>query len=438
MKAKAEKERKERELLDNQEKCIEDIKVRVEKATEKLASTNLTDVQDNRVFAVNKQKTVNEIQDEINSLKKSLDKIINKQFMSQQGMFDVVPLDKIQKTWNETDASLDKLQESLDKTKSDVQQQETMQRPILNEKSKTKSEEEVDTEDDSIIQRQTLVQQRIEKEMKETERRRKEVEERQRQRKSLQVQLDAAAKIAEDAKEDLPLSSSNNNVVVMRNKKPAQSASDASIPSYQRHSMAEDQMDADGYSRYQSSSDQQSPRRKTLHESGFKTADQLMQQMSEDERRRKASYNILKNRMTDNAQKSEFLQSIVVNTTKLDAGYVPSRNQRNEPVYYGHDSKTRLLHSQSARTVNTDEELKDEALAIRLAADIASKKALDEIKSPTGTGSSSSSSRQRIREILQKQREDHEKRSEENKYAVEEKVKSAFDPTNRKLLWVFR
>ena len=303
MKAKTEKERKERELLDNQEKCIEDIKVRVEKATEKLASTNLTDVQDNRVFAVNKQKTVDEVQDEINSLKKNLDKIINKQFMSQQGMFDVVPLDKIQKTWNETDASLDKLQESLDKTKSDMQQQETMQRPILNEKSKINSQEEVDTEDDSIIQRQTLVQQRIEKEMKETERRRKEVEERQRQRKSLQVQLDAAAKIAEDAKEDLPLSSSNNNVVVMRNKKPAQSASDASIPSYQRHSMAEDQMDADGYTRYKSS-DEQSPRRKTLHESGFKTADQLMQQMSEDERRRKASYNILKNRMTDNAQVS--------------------------------------------------------------------------------------------------------------------------------------
>merc|ERR1719328_325584 len=108
-----------------------------------------------------------------------------------------------------------------------MQQQETMQRPILNEKSKINSQEEVDTEDDSIIQRQTLVQQRIEKEMKETERRRKEVEERQRQRKSLQVQLDTAAKIAEDAKED-----SSSNVVVMR-KKPAQSASDASIPSYQ-------------------------------------------------------------------------------------------------------------------------------------------------------------------------------------------------------------
>merc|ERR1711899_583058 len=318
IKAKAEKERKEKELLDNQEKCIDDIKVRVEKATEKLASTNLTDVQDNRVFAVNKQKIVDEVQDEINSLKKSLDKIINKQFMSQQGMFDVVPLDKIQKTWNETDASLDKLQESLDKKKSDMQQQETMQRPILNEKSKINSQEEVDTEDDSIIQRQTLVQQRIEKEMKETERRRKEVEERQRQRKSLQVQLDAAAKIAEDAKEDLPLSSSNNNVVVMRNKKPAQSASDASIPSYQRHSMAEDQMDADGYSRYQSSSDQQSPRRKTLHESGFKTADQLMQQMSEDERRRKASYNILKNRMTDNAQVSITYRLRLLDSYHLD------------------------------------------------------------------------------------------------------------------------
>merc|ERR1719382_2219592 len=126
-----------------------------------------------------------------------------------------------------------------------------------------------------------------------------------------------------------------------------------------------------------------------------------MQQVNEDERKRKASYNMLKSRLTDTTQ---------------DSSYNLSR--REEPVYYGHDSKTRLLHSQSARTVNTDEELKDEALAIRLAADIASKKALDEIKSPTGTGSSSSSSRQRIREILQKQREDHEKRSEENKYAV--------------------
>merc|ERR1719510_1544664 len=301
-------EKKERELLNNEEKRIEDIKVRVKKATEKLASTNLTDVQDNRVFAVDKQKTVDEVQDEVHSLKKSLDEIINKQFMSQQGMFDV-PLDQIQKTWTDTDASLDKLQESLNKKKSDMQQ-ETMQRPP-EKSSKTKYDEEADTEDDSLIQRQELVQQRIEREMKETERRRKEVEERQRQRKSLQVQLDTAAKIAEEAKED-----SSSNIVVMR-KKPAQSASDASIPSYQRHSMAEDQMDADGYTRYQSSSDQQSPRRKTVHESGFKTADQLMQQMSEDERRRKASYNILKKRMTDNAQKSEFLQSIVVNTTKL-------------------------------------------------------------------------------------------------------------------------
>lgn len=72
-------------------------------------------------------------------------------------------------------------------------------------------------------------------------------------------------------------------------------------------------------------------------------------------------------------------------------------------------------------------------MAIRLAADLASKKALEEIKSPTG----GSSSRQRIREILQKQREDQEKRVEEDR-AVEQKAGSAFDPTNRKLLWVFR
>ena len=81
------------------------------------------------------------------------------------------------------------------------------------------------------------------------------------------------------------------------------------------------------------------------------------------------------------------------------------------------------------------QDLKDEALAIRLAADIASKRALEDVTKSTTT-TSGSSSRQRIRDILQKQREDQDKRKDDHE--VERKVSSAFDPSSRKLLWVFR
>jgi hypothetical protein len=81
------------------------------------------------------------------------------------------------------------------------------------------------------------------------------------------------------------------------------------------------------------------------------------------------------------------------------------------------------------------QELKDEAMAIRLTADLASKRALEDMKN---NSSVPGSSRQRIRDILQKQREEQEKRSGEDKEA-ERKVSSAFDPTVRSgVLWVFR
>ena len=38
-----------------------------------------------------------------------------------------------------------------------------------------------------------------------------------------------------------------------------------------------------------------------------------------------------------------------------DAGYVPSRNRRDEPIYYGQDSRTRLLNSQSAKSVTSEQ-----------------------------------------------------------------------------------
>merc|ERR1712241_615200 len=161
--------------------------------------------------------------------------------------------------------------------------------------------------------------------------------------------------------------------------------------------MAENQIEAHGYSRYAKSSTAAGGtdgKRKTLHETGFKTADERMQQLNQDEQRRKASYSMLKSRLGEPS----------------DTSYIPSRSLREEPVYYGRESKARLLQSPSTKTLNSEQDLKDEAMAIRLAADLASKKALEESSTgtPSGTASrlsTSSSSRQRIRDILQKQRE---------------------------------
>ncbi len=77
-------------------------------------------------------------------------------------------------------------------------------------------------------------------------------------------------------------------------------------------------------------------------------------------------------------------------------------------------------------------------MAIRLAADLASKKAMEDMKGGTSTlPSSTSSSRARIREILAKQRQEQETK-QSDKEEAERKASAAFDPSNRKLLWVFR
>merc|ERR1711983_177748 len=256
------------------------------------------------------------------------------------------------------------------------------------------------------------------------------------ERQKLEEERKDAEKLAQESKrissspDDKSPSSEENKtevVVMRRSRAPMHSSSENTIPKHNRHSMAENQIEADGYSRYTSNPTDQQPKRKTLCESGMLTADQLMQQLNEDEKRRKASYSMLMR--TGEEPKPSTLSDA--------SSYIPSSmSRRDEPVYYSRDSRTRLLHSQSSNVLNKEQDLKDEALAIRLAADIASKRALDDVtKSPNST-SGSSSSRQRIRDILQKQREDQEKRKDDQE--VERKVSSAFDPSSRKLLWVFR
>ena len=48
-------------------------------------------------------------------------------------------------------------------------------------------------------------------------------------------------------------------------------------------------------------------------------------------------------------------KGIHTNDLLQEAGYVPSRNRRDEPIYYGQDSRTRLLNSQSAKSVTSEQ-----------------------------------------------------------------------------------
>ena len=116
--------------------------------------------------------------------------------------------------------------------------------------------------------------------------------------KDLARQKEISSRIAEDVKTDRTPPSP---VVVKRRARPdAQEREQPAIPSYQRHSMAKNQIEADGYSRYAKSSTTAGGtdgKRKTLHETGFKTADERMQQLNQDEQRRKASYSMLKSRL---------------------------------------------------------------------------------------------------------------------------------------------
>ena len=135
-----------------------------------------------------------------------------------------------------------------------------------------------------------------------------------------------------------------------------------------RHSMAENQIEADGYSRYTSNPTDQQPKRKTLCESGMLTADQLMQQLNEDEKRRKASYSMLM-RTGEEPKPSTLSVRLQNSFLKYDrhvqneiiplqdaSSYIPSSmSRRDEPVYYSRDSRTRLLHSQSSNVLNKEQ-----------------------------------------------------------------------------------
>merc|ERR1712012_471061 len=248
----------------------------------------------------------------------------------------------------------------------------------LAEAEKRQKEEEQQKQKDEERKLQLKKQAKAAEEKQQESERQKLAEEQERQKKLEQERKDAE-KLAQESKrissspddKSPPSEENKTEVVVMRRSRaPMHSSSENTIPKHNRHSMAENQIEADGYSRYTSNPTDQQPKRKTLCESGMLTADQLMQQLNEDEKRRKASYSMLMR--TGEEPKPSTLSDA--------SSYIPSSmSRRDEPVYYSRDSRTRLLHSQSSNVLNKEQDLKDEALAIRLAADIASKRALDDV-----------------------------------------------------------
>ena len=83
--------------------------------------------------------------------------------------------------------------------------------------------------------------------------------------------------------------------------------------------------------------------------------------------------------------------------------------------------------------MDTTDDIKDEATAIRLSAEMATKKATEDLS--TYSGGRTSSSRQRIRELLDKQRVIDEARNDSN---TDSKAPAAFKSDYGKMLWVFR
>merc|ERR1712136_434531 len=186
------------------------------------------------------------------------------------------------------------------------------------------------------------------------------------------------------------------------------------------------------------------PRRKTVHGSEYSTKDELMRKVSEDEQRRKASYSLVRTvggsgtdlyssgsgitRDFSQPFRNESLSKSTSYSSSITPGYLSKSStlRPDEPVYYGTNSSTRVSK------VDPKDDIKDEANSIILAAELATKKATEDLSS---IGGRTSNSRSKIRELLEKQRVVDDARKEQK---MDEKAQNAFKSDYGKMLWVFR
>ena len=126
--------------------------------------------------------------------------------------------------------------------------------------------------------------------------------------------------------------------------------------------------------------------------------------------------------------RNESLSKSTSYSSSITPGYLSKSStlRPDEPVYYGTNSSTRVSKA------DPKDDIKDEANSIILAAELATKKATEDL---SALGGRTSNSRARIRELLDKQRVVDDARKEQN---IDEKAQNAFKSDYGKMLWVFR
>merc|ERR1719219_745226 len=175
----------------------------------------------------------------------------------------------------------------------------------------------------------------------------------------------------------------------------------------------------------------------------------LIEKKSVEEQKRRASYGVVKNVLEQDSVHRKEAESVVAASrkaaeevadvkTRIEASMERSgRGEMEGPVYYGINSTARRSSQDCGgaggvkKDINViNDDLADEIEAIRLAADFSSRRMLNDQKKEPTTGSASSS-RLRIRALLDKQTK---QREEDDK--VRQQKRESQDMS--KFMWVYR
>jgi len=170
----------------------------------------------------------------------------------------------------------------------------------------------------------------------------------------------------------------------------------------------------------------------SMSQAGFETADEEMRRKASEEQKRKTSYSFIKNQDDINSAHVKEAESGVAASHKAREEASAMAARVTSPVYYNnHSAIRRLSADNNNKTVHINDDLADEVEAIRLAADFSSRKLMMDMEGSNSLprGSTASSSRQKIRALLDKQKVQREEASSSSKDA---------DYSMGRMLWVYR
>merc|ERR1712226_656618 len=178
---------------------------------------------------------------------------------------------------------------------------------------------------------------------------------------------------------------------------------------------------------------------------GFPLPADIIQEKHAEEQKRKAAYDVIKRVEEQDSANRKEAESVVAASRKasedvkdvkarIESSLGSGRGEREGPVYYGMNSTARrssqdVVTNRDSCVVNDD--LADEIEAIRLAADFSSRRMLNDQKKDPTTGSASSS-RLRIRALLDKQTKQREEDDKVRQQKRESQDMSKFN------MWTYR